>query len=116
MRPSYLPAISDLIRFYKWKSIIYLYDSDDGKAGRKLFVNKILHLFYSNFLRKYFARESKEVKWVYRLQNEFDYYLFKSLFLISTWWWYQATTCVEYLSILTNIVRLLNLKVYIEGK
>jgi len=84
MRPSYLPAISDLIRFYKWKSIIYLYDSDDGKAGRKLFVNKILHLFYSNFLRKYFARESKEVKWVYRLQNEFDYYLFKSLFLIST--------------------------------
>ena len=30
MRPRYLPAIVDVIKFYGWKEIIYLYDSDDG--------------------------------------------------------------------------------------
>ncbi|GFY09179.1 glutamate receptor 1 [Trichonephila clavipes] len=31
LRPRYLRAIVDLINFYKWKTIIYLYDSDNGK-------------------------------------------------------------------------------------
>ncbi|RWS08375.1 glutamate receptor 1-like protein, partial [Dinothrombium tinctorium] len=31
MKPRYLPAIIDVIKFYEWKGIIYLYDSDDGK-------------------------------------------------------------------------------------
>ncbi|XP_022240428.1 glutamate receptor 1-like isoform X1 [Limulus polyphemus] len=30
MRPNYIRAIVDVIRHYKWKHIIYLYDSDDG--------------------------------------------------------------------------------------
>lgn len=31
MRPKYLPAIIDVIKFYGWKGIIYLYDSDEGQ-------------------------------------------------------------------------------------
>lgn len=31
MKPRYLPAITDVIKFYQWKTIIYIYDSDDGK-------------------------------------------------------------------------------------
>ncbi len=31
MRPRYLPAIVDVIKFYEWKGIIYLYQTDDGK-------------------------------------------------------------------------------------
>ncbi|CAN8032800.1 unnamed protein product, partial [Ixodes persulcatus] len=30
LRPRYLPAIVEVIRHYRWKSILYLYDSDDG--------------------------------------------------------------------------------------
>ncbi|PRD32782.1 UNVERIFIED_CONTAM: GluRIA [Trichonephila clavipes] len=30
MKPQYLKAIIDIIKYYEWKSIIYLYDSDDG--------------------------------------------------------------------------------------
>lgn len=32
MTPRYLTAVTDVIHFYGWKSIIYLYDSDDGKS------------------------------------------------------------------------------------
>jgi len=32
MRPRYLPAIVDVIKFYEWKGIIYLYQTDDGKC------------------------------------------------------------------------------------
>ncbi|RWS25327.1 glutamate receptor 1-like protein, partial [Leptotrombidium deliense] len=38
MKPRYLPAIIDVIRFYEWKGIIYLYDSDDG-------LMKLQHIF-----------------------------------------------------------------------
>ncbi|GBL77663.1 Glutamate receptor 1 [Araneus ventricosus] len=31
LRPRYLRAIVDIINYYKWKTIIYLYDSDNGK-------------------------------------------------------------------------------------
>lgn len=31
VRPPYLSAINDVIRFHDWKDVIYLYDSDDGK-------------------------------------------------------------------------------------
>ena len=31
MRPDYLPAILDLIQHYRWRQIVYIYDSDDGK-------------------------------------------------------------------------------------
>ncbi|XP_018494805.2 glutamate receptor 1 [Galendromus occidentalis] len=30
MRPDYLPAILDLIQHYRWRQIVYIYDSDDG--------------------------------------------------------------------------------------
>uniref|UniRef100_T1IZK5 Ionotropic glutamate receptor C-terminal domain-containing protein n=1 Tax=Strigamia maritima TaxID=126957 RepID=T1IZK5_STRMM len=30
LRPNYIRAVLDLIEFYRWKKIIYLYDSDDG--------------------------------------------------------------------------------------
>ncbi|CAG2113594.1 unnamed protein product, partial [Medioppia subpectinata] len=32
MRPRYLPAIVDVIKFYEWKTIIYIYQSDDGSV------------------------------------------------------------------------------------
>ena len=31
IRPPYLSAINDVIRFHDWREVIYLYDSDDGK-------------------------------------------------------------------------------------
>ena len=31
MRPDYHQAIIDVVRYYGWKKIIYLYDSHDGK-------------------------------------------------------------------------------------
>lgn len=31
MRPDYLKAILDLIQHYRWKQIVYIYDSDAGK-------------------------------------------------------------------------------------
>lgn len=33
LRPDYHNAIIDIIRYYGWKKIIYLYDSHDGKTG-----------------------------------------------------------------------------------
>lgn len=33
LRPNYLPAIIDIIKFYNWKDIIYLYLNDDGKLS-----------------------------------------------------------------------------------
>ncbi|KFM75392.1 Glutamate receptor 1, partial [Stegodyphus mimosarum] len=33
LRPRYLRAIVDVINYYKWKTIIYLYDSDNGRLG-----------------------------------------------------------------------------------
>src|SRR6185437_13689455 len=36
MRPRYLPAIIDVIKFYSWRGIIYLYDSYDGKCTQTL--------------------------------------------------------------------------------
>ncbi|CAL1261784.1 unnamed protein product [Larinioides sclopetarius] len=38
MKPQYLKAILDIIKYYNWKSIIYLYDSDDGLL-------KLQHIF-----------------------------------------------------------------------
>ncbi|GFY60999.1 glutamate receptor 1 [Trichonephila inaurata madagascariensis] len=38
MKPQYLKAIIDIIKYYEWKSIIYLYDSDDGLL-------KLQHIF-----------------------------------------------------------------------
>ena len=32
MRPEYHQAIIDVVRFYGWKHIIYMYDSHDGKC------------------------------------------------------------------------------------
>ncbi|KAH9383472.1 hypothetical protein HPB48_024981 [Haemaphysalis longicornis] len=32
LRPRYLPAIVEVIKHYRWKSILYLYDSDDATA------------------------------------------------------------------------------------
>ncbi|GIY70208.1 hypothetical protein CDAR_168061 [Caerostris darwini] len=34
MKPQYLKAIIDIIKFYRWKSILYLYDSDDAEGGK----------------------------------------------------------------------------------
>jgi hypothetical protein len=31
MRPDYHQAIIDVVRYYGWRKIIYLYDSHDGK-------------------------------------------------------------------------------------
>lgn len=31
MSPSYMPAITELINFYRWRRIFYIFDSDDGK-------------------------------------------------------------------------------------
>ena len=36
MRPRYLPAIVDVIKFYEWKGIIYLYQTDDGMYNSSL--------------------------------------------------------------------------------
>ncbi|KAG0412879.1 hypothetical protein HPB47_009974 [Ixodes persulcatus] len=33
LRPRYLPAIVEVIRHYRWKSILYLYDSDDARTA-----------------------------------------------------------------------------------
>lgn len=33
MRPDYHQAIIDVVRYYGWKKIIYLYDSHDGKLA-----------------------------------------------------------------------------------
>ncbi|RWS09207.1 glutamate receptor 1-like protein [Dinothrombium tinctorium] len=38
MKPRYLPAVIDVMKFYAWKQVIYLYDSDDGLI-------KLQHLF-----------------------------------------------------------------------
>ncbi|XP_054165470.1 glutamate receptor 1-like [Oppia nitens] len=38
LRPRYLPAIIDVIKYYGWRGIIYLYDSDEGLL-------KLQHLF-----------------------------------------------------------------------
>jgi hypothetical protein len=38
LRPRYLPAIIDVILFYGWRGIIYLYDSDDGMDSFSSFV------------------------------------------------------------------------------
>ncbi|XP_071044207.1 glutamate receptor 1 isoform X2 [Parasteatoda tepidariorum] len=38
MKPQYLKAIVDVIKYYRWKSIIYLYDSDEGLL-------KLQHIF-----------------------------------------------------------------------
>lgn len=39
MKPRYLRAILDVIKFYQWKSIIYLYDSDEGTYLNIIFFN-----------------------------------------------------------------------------
>ncbi len=36
LRPRYLKAIVDVINYYKWKTIIYLYDSDNGEFARNI--------------------------------------------------------------------------------
>lgn len=33
MRPRYLPAIIEVMKLYEWKSVYYLYDSDNGKCA-----------------------------------------------------------------------------------
>ena len=32
MRPSYTKAMIELIKYYKWKEIHYIYDSDEGRC------------------------------------------------------------------------------------
>uniref|UniRef100_T1KEK0 Receptor ligand binding region domain-containing protein n=1 Tax=Tetranychus urticae TaxID=32264 RepID=T1KEK0_TETUR len=34
IRPEYLKAIVEVIKLYRWKDIIYIYDSDEGKEGK----------------------------------------------------------------------------------
>jgi len=46
MRPDYHKAIIDVIRYYGWRKIIYLYDSHDGKCARSL---PVAHIYFSNF-------------------------------------------------------------------
>ncbi|RWS22535.1 hypothetical protein B4U80_09137 [Leptotrombidium deliense] len=29
MKPRYLPAVIDVMKFYDWRRIIYIYDSDE---------------------------------------------------------------------------------------
>lgn len=31
LRPRYLKAVVDIMNYYKWRTLIYLYDSDNGK-------------------------------------------------------------------------------------
>lgn len=38
VRPPYLSAINDVIRFHDWKGVIYLYDSDDGKKDNLILI------------------------------------------------------------------------------
>lgn len=35
MRPEYHQAIIDTVKYYGWKRIIYLYDSNDGKSENR---------------------------------------------------------------------------------
>lgn len=43
MRPEYHQAIIDTVRYYGWKSIIYLYDSNDGKISLHSYIFKSLN-------------------------------------------------------------------------
>jgi hypothetical protein len=62
MTPKYLQAITDLIHFYRWKSIFYIYDSDDGMycCDHVLLRGK---LFFSNrrFLRCGFSSQKENI-------------------------------------------------------
>ncbi|KAL1438313.1 hypothetical protein MTO96_048384 [Rhipicephalus appendiculatus] len=64
LRPRYLPAIVEVIKHYRWKSILYLYDSDDGLL-------KLQHLFQLTTDRYHL-----EVKVVKRVQNASDVHRF----------------------------------------
>ncbi|XP_067118229.1 glutamate receptor 1-like isoform X2 [Centruroides vittatus] len=64
MKPVYLRAIVDVIKHYQWKSIIYLYDSDDGL----LKLQHIFHLTTETYKLK--------VRGVRRIVNETDANMF----------------------------------------
>lgn len=45
MRPEYHQAIIDTVKYYGWKKIIYLYDSNDGLVNRSLLVTLLRSYF-----------------------------------------------------------------------
>ncbi|XP_054167278.1 glutamate receptor 1-like [Oppia nitens] len=64
MRPRYLPAIVDVIKFYDWKTIIYIYQSDDG-------LMKLQHIF--SIVNDNYTLEIRAVK---RIVNATDAHQF----------------------------------------
>lgn len=46
MRPEYHQAIIDTVRYYGWRSIIYLYDSNDGKYPLLNSIVEFLEFYY----------------------------------------------------------------------
>ncbi|XP_064482160.1 glutamate receptor 1-like isoform X1 [Ornithodoros turicata] len=64
MKPRYLPAIVEVIKHYRWKSIFYLYDSDDGLL-------KLQHIFHLTT-----DRYQLEVKIVRRVRNASEVHRF----------------------------------------
>ena len=57
MRPDYHRAIIDTVQYYKWKKIIYLYDSHDGKFS----TSSISHFIAQNLLREGISQQADTV-------------------------------------------------------
>jgi len=47
LRPEYHQAVLDVVNYYGWKKIIYIYDSHDGT-----YINEIVYL-YTTSIKKY---------------------------------------------------------------
>ena len=71
VRPPYLSAINDVIRFHDWKGVIYLYDSDDGKGTQFNFNNWLI--WTASWLIEWWKmRESLTLPWGYFCHGDID--------------------------------------------
>lgn len=51
--PNYITAISDVIKYFNWEKIYYVFDSDDGKYSKELISASvaplIINILYESF-------------------------------------------------------------------
>lgn len=50
MRPEYHQAIIDTVKYYNWKKIVYLYDSNDGRCTKTGDVTNLVNILPTIFL------------------------------------------------------------------